>query len=115
LNFIIDDRNYYVLPDEYVYYENGTCYINIYSGSGESDGGEDSWILGLNFFQSYYVAFDLENLKVGFAPNKMASSRDIILLEQEKVTNYNTLIWMTALLLLAILTLKKSNNISRNQ
>ena len=45
------------------------------AGSDLSLNSDDSWILGLNFFQSYYVVFDLENLRVGFAPNKVASKK----------------------------------------
>jgi hypothetical protein len=63
------------MPDDYIYYENGTCYLEIMTGANTSFSGDGYWILGLNFFQSYYVAFDLENLRVGFAPNKMASKK----------------------------------------
>ena len=31
----------------------------------------NSWILGLNFFNSYYTVFDYENQALGFAKSKM--------------------------------------------
>ena len=33
--------------------------------------GQDYWILGLNFFSSYYTVFDYENMQIGFAKSTM--------------------------------------------
>ena len=70
LNFTFDNKSYFVTADEYILQDGLVCYIEIMEGADD-----DEWILGLNFFTNYYVVFDLDKLRVGFAPNIKASKK----------------------------------------
>lgn len=45
---------------------NGKCVVKFMHGPGKT-----YWILGLNFFNSYYTVFDYENQQIGFAKSIM--------------------------------------------
>jgi len=62
---LIDGKNYFVPKEQYVYHEEGRCYMLLMEGSKEP-----FWILGLTaFFPNYYVVFDQENYRLGFSEN----------------------------------------------
>ena len=44
-------------------------------------GTGSEWILGMTFFNEYYVVFDQENLKVGFANSKSAYNSSLSYME----------------------------------
>lgn len=71
----IPDIHFQINGDDFViprdsWYERqpskGLCYIKFMHGPSHN-----SWILGLNFFNSYYTVFDYENQALGFAKSKM--------------------------------------------
>jgi hypothetical protein len=76
----IDDKPYFVPKEQYVYHKDGVCYLMLMRG-----GSDPFWILGLsNFFPNYYVVFDMENYRIGFAINKNAKPSVHQLYEQFK-------------------------------
>ena len=65
-----------------MYQDGATCYLFLMEG-----GDEPVWILGLgSFFPNYYVVFDQENYRIGFAINKHARKSVSQLTKQFKET-----------------------------
>lgn len=64
----IGNKPYFIPKETYVYQQDGLCYLLLMRGDKSP-----FWILGLsNFFPNYYVVFDMENYRIGFAINKLA-------------------------------------------
>jgi hypothetical protein len=81
-NLLIGGKNYFIPKEEYVYQSEGRCYLLLMEG-----GTEPVWILGLgSFFPNYYVVFDQENYRIGFAINKHARKSVNLMTEQYKPT-----------------------------
>lgn len=70
LAFNIDGENYFIPKESYVIKAGAICQLGIMTHSSIQ-----MWILGLNFFQNYYVVFDQEESRVGFAPSITAHER----------------------------------------
>ena len=51
--------------DDYIYETKGVCKICVYSSGNDSD---SRWVIGNSFMRGYYVTHDLEQMKVGIAP-----------------------------------------------
>lgn len=71
----IPDIHFQIAGDDFViprdsWYERqeskGVCHIKFMHGPSHN-----SWILGLNFFNSYYTVFDYEKQQLGFAKSTM--------------------------------------------
>ena len=71
----VQDIHFHINGDDYLipresWFErvdsSGTCVVKFMHGPGK-----EYWILGLNFFNSYYTVFDYENQQIGFAKSKM--------------------------------------------
>ena len=73
-------KNYYIPRESYVIDAGSICEIGIMSHSTMQ-----LWILGINFFENYYVVFDQENKKVGFAPSVTAPERLAKIIEDENI------------------------------
>jgi len=60
-----DSHEVVVSPDYYMYWakDPGVCYVLL-----QTDPLVDFWIFGDGFLQMYYTYFDMENLRIGFAP-----------------------------------------------
>jgi hypothetical protein len=65
LDFVINGSSYTLPRDNYMLYEQGYCGIEIMSNPLI-----EKWILGLNFFENYYIVFDQDKNQLGFAPSK---------------------------------------------
>ena len=71
-------KPYFIPKEQYVYEKDGVCALLLMRGSKTP-----FWILGLsNFFPNYYVVFDMENYRIGFAINKNAKKRVSEMYEQ---------------------------------
>jgi len=62
-----------LFPEDYTYHLSGVCYSNFMPMDPDSDvpqvrdRGKPDWILGAAFLRAYYVAFDLEESRIGIA------------------------------------------------
>lgn len=68
--------SYEISPASYIGYHNGICSIKIMSNNMFPD----MLTLGLNFFENYYVVFDLESQRVGMVESKF--SKNVLSREQ---------------------------------
>jgi len=39
--------------------------------------GSGDWMMGINFWENYYMVMDNDNMRIGIAPSKVASKRVI--------------------------------------
>lgn len=81
MNFTIGGKNYFIPRESYVIDGGSICELGIMSHSTMQ-----MWILGINFFENYYVVFDQENKQVGFAPSISAPSRLADIIAEDKQT-----------------------------
>ena len=68
IHFTINGDDFVIPRDSWFERQNskGVCHIKFMHGPAHN-----SWILGLNFFNSYYTVFDYEQKRLGFAKSKM--------------------------------------------
>lgn len=69
IRFTVDGKNFTIPVDNI----RGSAYLNsVLSGycasKAQGSTGTSNWILGASFLRSFYTIFDLDNLKIGFAP-----------------------------------------------
>ena len=62
LIFNLSGTEYSIPPESYLTSYGSICTINVMYMPSLSN-----WVLGLNFFQNYYVVFDQQNMRLGFA------------------------------------------------
>ena len=84
-------------------------------------GSDDGWIMGMNFFNEYYVVFDQDNYKIGFAPSIHAANNSTnyvvddedfaqeVLIEKSQYSHYMVILALTALIS-SLIHLKSSQN-----
>jgi hypothetical protein len=74
LRWTINGTHYYYPKESYLELQYDQCILlisNMYSvGSGD-------WMMGINFWENYYMVFDNDNFRVGIAPSKIANKRVI--------------------------------------
>jgi len=80
LHFVIGGSSYTLPRANYMLYEQGYCGIEILSNPQIN-----KWILGLNFFENYYIAFDQDQKRLGFAPSKNSALPITMLANQEEL------------------------------
>lgn len=61
---MVDDVSYFLPKESFAVKENELCGLKIMTHDILN-----YWILGLNFFENYYIVFDQEDMKLGFAPS----------------------------------------------
>jgi len=76
LSFTIDHVTYKIPPASYIGYYEGVCTMKIMTNKKD----KNFLTLGLNFFENYYIAFDVENKRVGLQTSK--NSKNLLNLEE---------------------------------
>ena len=73
LKFTMSGHNYFIPREEYLGPRQFTqCQILISNGDVI---GSNTWLLGIEFMENYYMVFDNENYRVGMGVSKVASER----------------------------------------
>ena len=76
LSFTIDQVTYKIPPASYIGYQAGVCTLKIMTNKKD----KNFLTLGLNFFENYYIAFDVGNKRVGLQTSK--HSKNLLNLEE---------------------------------
>ena len=91
MRWTINGTNVYYPKETYLHPRmyNGQCALYVtemYSvGSGD-------WMMGINFWENYYMVMDNDNMRIGMAPSKVASKRVIAAYsKKDETTELNSL------------------------
>ena len=71
INVQIDNSFYVLTKDNYIDRSNKMCYFKLMSLDFPPT--FRFWVMGITFFHNYYTVFDSDNMRMGFAPSKLAS------------------------------------------
>lgn len=100
LKYTLSGNVYWITRSTYVFKYKTTCYLKIMH--------HDTfpfYIMGLNFFNSYYTVFDQENGMLGFAINKNADERLSTITRKFKKGTFNFISFMEILFVVIIVLL----------
>ena len=71
--FDLEGKTYTIPPKSYLSNVFSFCTVDVMYMSGLNN-----WVLGLNFFHNYYVVFDVQNQRLGFADSIYRQESQVI-------------------------------------
>merc|ERR1712232_1423086 len=77
LDFVIGGKTYALTKEDYILKEGGTCLFGVMAMDVPRPAGP-LYILGDVFMRKYYVKFDIDGKRMGFATAKKATATELI-------------------------------------